>query len=182
MMLTASTGKESGMGWKASTRLGGAIRLPRLPSMMRPTPSATSSSTRAGRRRRSSIPQAVQDWIGAVGAKTAYIAPDSAWENGDIMSFNLRLTDERLDGEILTSLREAQVVESWRRDDDTVRPHGSIDYKPPAARGLPASLCRITGPAIPASAANHAHGGAQADHDLTFSPDHQMGPITTSAV
>ena len=79
------------------------------------------------------VAQAVQDWIKAVGAKTAYIAPGSPWENGYVESFNARLRDELLDGEIFYSLREAQVViESWRRHYNTVRPHGSIGYRPPA--------------------------------------------------
>jgi transposase InsO family protein len=79
------------------------------------------------------IAQAVQDWIKAVGAKTAYIAPGSPWENGYVESFNARLRDELLDGEIFYSLREAQVIiESWRRHYNTVRPHGSIGYRPPA--------------------------------------------------
>ena len=77
--------------------------------------------------------KAVQDWITAVGAKTAYIAPGSPWENGFIESFNARLRDELLDGEIFYSLKEAQVIiESWRRHYNTVRPHGSLGYKPPA--------------------------------------------------
>ena len=77
--------------------------------------------------------RAVQDWITAVGAKTAYIAPGSPWENGFIESFNARLRDELLDGEIFYSLKEAQVIiESWRRHYNTVRPHGSLGYKPPA--------------------------------------------------
>jgi DNA alkylation damage repair protein AlkB len=42
----------------------------------------------------------VQDWIAAVGSKTAYISPGSPWENGFIESFNARLRDELLDGEI----------------------------------------------------------------------------------
>jgi putative transposase len=68
------------------------------------------------------VAKAVQDWITAVGAKTAYIAPGSPWENGFIESFNARLRDELLDGEIFYSLREAQVViESWRRHYNTVR-------------------------------------------------------------
>jgi putative transposase len=46
------------------------------------------------------VAKAVQDWIPAVGAKTAYIAPGSPWENGYIESFNARLRDELLDGEI----------------------------------------------------------------------------------
>ena len=79
------------------------------------------------------VAQAVQDWIKAVGGRTAYIAPGSPWENGYVESFNARLRDELLDGEIFYSLREAQViVESWRRHYNTVRPHGSIGYRPPA--------------------------------------------------
>ena len=46
------------------------------------------------------VAKAVQEWIAAVGAKTAYIAPGSPWENGFIESFNARLRDELLDGEI----------------------------------------------------------------------------------
>jgi transposase InsO family protein len=64
--------------------------------------------------------KAVQDWMTAVGAKTAYIAPGSPWENGFIESFNARLRDELLDGEIFYSLKEAQVIiESWRRHYNT---------------------------------------------------------------
>jgi putative transposase len=79
------------------------------------------------------VAKAVQDWIGAVGAKTAYIERGSPWENGFIESFNARLRDELLDGEIFYSLAEARIViESWRRHYNTVRPHGSLGYKPPA--------------------------------------------------
>ena len=74
--------------------------------------------------------KAVQDWIAAVGASTAYIARGSPWENGFIESFNARLRDELLDGEIFYSLREAQIViESWRRHYNAVRPHASIGYQ-----------------------------------------------------
>jgi transposase InsO family protein len=79
------------------------------------------------------VAKAVQEWITAVGAKTAYIEPGSPWENGYIESFNARLRDELLNGEIFYSLREAQVViESWRRHYNAVRPHASLGYKPPA--------------------------------------------------
>jgi putative transposase len=79
------------------------------------------------------VAKAVQEWVTAVGAKTAYIAPGSPWENGFIESFNARLRDELLDGEIFYSLKEAKVViESWRRHYNTLRPHGSLGYKPPA--------------------------------------------------
>lgn len=79
------------------------------------------------------IAKAVQEWIAAVGAKTAYIAPGSPWENGYVESFNARLRDELLDGEIFYSLREAQIIiEGWRQHYNTVRPHASLGYKPPA--------------------------------------------------
>ena len=79
------------------------------------------------------IARAVREWIGAVGANTAYIEPGSPWENGFIESFNARLRDELLDGEIFYTLNEAQIViESWRRFYNTERPHGSLGYKPPA--------------------------------------------------
>ena len=83
------------------------------------------------------IAQAVQDWIRAVGSKTAYIAPGSPWENGYVESFNARLRDELLNGEIFYSLREAELIlESWRRHYNTVRPHASLRYKPPAPEVL----------------------------------------------
>jgi len=65
----------------------------------------------------------VQEWITAVGARTAYITHGSPWENGFIESFNARLRDELLDGEIFYSLAEAKIViESWRRHYNAVRP------------------------------------------------------------
>ncbi len=79
------------------------------------------------------IAKAVQAWIAAVGAKTAYIAPGSPWENGYIESFNARLRDELLDGEIFYTLKEARIViESWRRHDNAVRPHAWLGYRAPA--------------------------------------------------
>jgi hypothetical protein len=38
-----------------------------------------------------------------------------------------------LNGEIFYSLKEAQIIiESWRRHYNTIRPHASLGYKPPA--------------------------------------------------
>jgi transposase InsO family protein len=77
--------------------------------------------------------KAVQDWVAAVGAKTAFIAPGTPLENGYIERFNARLHNELLDGEILSSLREAGVlIEQWRRHYNTVRPHSALGYSPPA--------------------------------------------------
>src|SRR5205085_4140318 len=79
------------------------------------------------------VAKAVQQWITAVGAKTAYIERGSPWENGFVESFNARLRDELLDGEIFYSLQEAQVViESWRRLCHSVRPHASLGCRPRA--------------------------------------------------
>ena len=52
------------------------------------------------------IAKAVQEWIAALGAKTAYITPGSPWENGYVESFNARLRDELLNGEMFYTLRE----------------------------------------------------------------------------
>ena len=72
------------------------------------------------------IAKAVRDWIDAVGTKTAFIEPGSPWENGYCESFNSKLRDELLNGEIFYSLAEARVViEAWRVHYNTVRPHSS---------------------------------------------------------
>src|SRR5262245_7313533 len=71
--------------------------------------------------------------IGAFVQRKLAIERGSPWENGYIESFNARLRDELLNGEIFYTLREAQIViESWRRHYNTIRPHASIGYKPPA--------------------------------------------------
>ena len=68
-----------------------------------------------------------------VEVKTLYIEPGSPWENGDIESFNGKLRDELLDGEIFDTLLEAKVlIERWRVEYNTVRPHSSLGYSPPA--------------------------------------------------
>jgi transposase InsO family protein len=75
----------------------------------------------------------LREWIAAVGAKTAYIEPGSPWENGYCESFNGKLRDELLNGEIFYTLNEAKIViEAWRRHYNTVRPHSSLRYQPPA--------------------------------------------------
>ena len=79
------------------------------------------------------VAEAVRKWINAVGAKTAYIEPGSPWENGYVESFNARLRDELLNGEIFYSLKEAQIIiEQWRQHYNTKRPHSALGYKPPA--------------------------------------------------
>ena len=75
----------------------------------------------------------VRNWFAKLGAKTLYIEPGSPWENGYCESFNGKLRDECLDGEIFYSLKEAQIViESWRVHYNTKRPHSALGYRPPA--------------------------------------------------
>lgn len=83
------------------------------------------------------VAEAVRKWIAAVGAQTAYIEPGSPWENGYVESFNARLRDELLNGEIFYSLKEAQIIiESWRRHYNTKRPHSALGYRPPAPESI----------------------------------------------
>ena len=120
------------------------------------------------------VAKAVQDWIAGLGAKTAYIERGSPWENGYIESFNARLRDELLNGEIFYTLREAQIViESWRRHYNTIRPHASIGYKPPAPEVFVPAFASVAGCATPTGSAGHA--GATANLKLTFHLDHSAG-------
>jgi len=76
---------------------------------------------------------AVREWLPRVGVTTLFIEPGSPWENGYNESFNGKLRDELLNGEIFYTLQEAQVlIEHWRHHYNTVRPHSSIGYRPPA--------------------------------------------------
>ena len=76
---------------------------------------------------------AVREWIAAVGARTAFIEKASPWENGYVESFNGKLRDELLNGEIFYSLAEARImIEQWRCHYNTMRPHSALGYRPPA--------------------------------------------------
>ncbi len=80
---------------------------------------------------------AVREWLGKVGAKTLYIEPGSPWENGYNESFNGKLCNELLDGEIFYTLQEAKVlIERWRQHYNEVRPHSSLGYRPPEPKTL----------------------------------------------
>ncbi len=61
------------------------------------------------------------------------IEPGSPWENGYVESFNGRLRDELLAREVFDTLLEAKVlIERWRKAYNTIRPHSSLGYRPPA--------------------------------------------------
>ena len=99
------------------------------------------------------VAKAVRGWLGRIGVKTLYIEPGSPWENGYIESFNGKLRDELLNGEIFTTLREAQVlIERWRRHYNAIRPHSALGYRPPAPETiLPPALQLSYAPLRPAA-------------------------------
>ena len=75
----------------------------------------------------------VRSWFQKIGSKTLFIEPGSPWENGYCESFNGKLRDELLNGEIFYSLKEAKtVIEQWRKHYNTKRPHSALGYRPPA--------------------------------------------------
>ncbi len=77
----------------------------------------------------------LRKWLSEIGVQTLYIEPGSPWENGYIESFNGRLRDELLNGELFYTLQEAQVIiEEWRKHYNHQRPHSSLGYKAPAPR------------------------------------------------
>ncbi|MGO9074054.1 MAG: IS3 family transposase [Terriglobales bacterium] len=79
----------------------------------------------------------LRKWLGKLGTKTLYIEPGSPWENGYCESFNGKLRDEFLNGEIFYSLKEAQILtERWRVEYNTERPHSALGYKPPAPQAI----------------------------------------------
>ena len=76
-------------------------------------------------------------WLARLGTKTVYITPGSPWGNGYCESFNGKLRDELLNGELFYTLREAQVlIKQWRVYYNTMRPHSSLSYRPPAPEVL----------------------------------------------
>jgi len=93
------------------------------------------------------IAKALRDWLKRVGVKTLFIEPGSPWENGYNESFNGKLRDECLNGEMFYSLREAHIIiERWRQHYNRVRPHNSLGYRPPAPQAIiPADQLYTTG-------------------------------------
>jgi len=81
--------------------------------------------------------KAVREWLELVGVKTLFIEPGSPWENGYVESFNGKLRNELLNGEIFTTLFEAKVlIEEWRKGYNHVRPHSALGYRPPAPEAI----------------------------------------------
>ena len=83
------------------------------------------------------IAEELRKWLGKLGTRTLYIEPGSPWENGYCESFNGKLRDEFLNGEMFYSLKEAQILtERWRVEYNTERPHSALGYRPPAPHAI----------------------------------------------
>lgn len=79
------------------------------------------------------VARELRKWLAKTVAKTLYIEPGSPWENGYCESFNSKLRDEFLNGELFYLLKEARVLaERWQSFFNTERPHSSLGYRPPA--------------------------------------------------
>ena len=108
---------------------------------------------------------AVRDWLARMGVRTLFIEPGSPWENGYIESFNGKLRDEMLNGEIFYTVREAKVlIERWRQHYNRIRPHSSLGYRPPAPETI----------AVPAITAYEDLGGS-APEPPAFPPPESEG-------
>ena len=77
----------------------------------------------------------IRTWLAKMGVLTAFIEPGSPWENGYIESFNGRMRDEFLNGELFGNMYEAEVlIERWRRYYNEIRPHSALGGRPPAPK------------------------------------------------
>lgn len=79
------------------------------------------------------IAQKLRQWLSDIGVITTYIEPGSPWENGYCESFNGRMRDEFLNGELFGNLEEASILtQRWVKYYNEIRPHGSLGGRPPA--------------------------------------------------
>ncbi len=80
---------------------------------------------------------AVRKWLRLLGVGTLFIEPGSPWENGYVESFNGKCRAELLNRELFDTLLEAQVlIERWRHEYNTFRPHSALGYRPRAPEAI----------------------------------------------
>ena len=100
------------------------------------------------------VATAVKAWITELGVRPAYIEPGSPWENGYVESFNGKFRDELLACEAFNTLGEARVlIEQWREHHNTVRPHSTLSYRPPAPEVILPKVPALVSPPGPAGSA-----------------------------
>ncbi len=76
--------------------------------------------------------RAVDQWAYANGVVLHFIDPGKPVQNAFIESFNGKFRDECLNQNWFVSLDDARrIIEAWRVDYNTVRPHSSLGYRAP---------------------------------------------------
>ena len=91
------------------------------------------------------IAKELRRWLASMGSSTLFIEPGSPWQNAYVESFNGKLSDELLNLEEFTSLREARhLAATWRNEYNHVRPHSCLGYRTPAEF---AATCAASGSA-----------------------------------
>lgn len=94
------------------------------------------------------VAKELRKWVGNAGTGTLYIEPGSPWVNGYRASFNGKLRDEYLNGEIFCPRKEAQIkIERWRVEYNTRRPHSALGYRLPAPT--------VCSPLVPPNRSSH---------------------------
>ena len=79
------------------------------------------------------IAKKLRQWLNNLGVITTYIEPGSPWENGYCESFNSRMRDEFLNGELFGNLYETEVLtKRWVKYYNEIRPHSGLGGRPPA--------------------------------------------------
>ena len=100
------------------------------------------------------IADSLKEWLKAHGAQTFYIEPGSPWQNGVCESFNSKLRDECLNMEAFSSRTDARVIiEAWRRDYNTMRPHSTLGYLTPREFRAAVETAQLLGALPPSSEA-----------------------------
>lgn len=80
------------------------------------------------------IADVLAEWAAEIGVVLFFIEPGSPWMNGKVESFNGRLRDELLNGQLFDNITEAQILlDRWRQEYNHYRPHSSLGYLSPKA-------------------------------------------------
>ena len=94
--------------------------------------------------------QVLDNWAYQRGVQLSFIQPGKPMQNGHVESFNGKFRDECLSQHWFLDLDDARtIIEVWRQDYNTVRPHSALGNLPPAlfrqALAKPEKTCITTG-------------------------------------
>ncbi|MEZ5953125.1 IS3 family transposase [Hyphomonas sp.] len=100
---------------------------------------------------------AILKWVKEARIEWHYIAPGKPTQNAFVESFNGRLRDECLNEHLFDRLSEARsIIEAWRIDYNTVRPHTSLGGLAPARFADNVRRARPASPELRKSSAQRA--------------------------